>query len=427
MGRTAKACQRKFEKLKHAEAVHKAAIDGAFPGHDSGIVYGVNNRPLRATVDPGTGAVTVQSVTITEPADDPNRVAYWRKQAGDLRRQLDHITATQTAEQVLAEQMLELAPKAYEPPPFTLNPEFKKAAGSPQSAVLMLSDTHIGAIVRPEQTLGLGEYSFELFLRRLQRLEKSVFSILEDHTTTPIEELVIPILGDMLDGALSHSAEAGQENTMLAQFYSGGHAIAQFLRNLSVLAPIRVFGCVGNHPRWQNQHKMPTKNRNSNFDQLLYLYIQALTRDIPRISWKLDWQPFATFEVQGFPFYALHGDNIRGGDKMLGIPNHSIGRMVGTTTQLFSRAKRDIPAYYLLGHLHRGIELPHANGEILVNGAFPGVDGFALSEYFNSSRPMQRFFLMHKKFGIAAGYKLRLDLGDETPHSYQLPDQFPCK
>lgn len=360
------------------------------------------------------------------PAEDRDRIVYWQKKAGDLTREIAQLRAIKTAEEVLAEQMQELAPKSYQPPPFELNPEFKKPGGSPQSAVLMFSDTHIGAVVRPDQTLGLGAYNFELFLRRLNRLEKSVFSILEDHTTTPISELVIPILGDMLDGALGHSVEAGQENTMLVQFYQGGHAIAQFLRNLSVLAPIRIFGTVGNHPRWQNQHKMPTKNRNSNFDQLLYLYIQALVKDIPRITWSLDWQPFATFEVQGFPFYALHGDNIRGGDKMLGIPNHALGRMVGTTTQLFSRSDKDIPAYYLLGHLHRPIELPHANGEILVNGAFPGIDGFALSEFFNSSRPSQRFFLMHPKFGIAASYKLRLDLGDEVAHSYKLPENFPC-
>lgn len=361
------------------------------------------------------------------PVEDKSRIDYWKGRAAAAEKELAQAQSAKTAVEVLSEQMHELAPKAYAPPPFHNNPEFKKPGGTPQSAVLMFSDTHIGAVVKPEQTLGMGGYNFELFLRRLKRLEKSVFSILEDHTTTPIAEIVIPILGDMLDGALTHSAESGQANTLLAQFYSGGHAIAQFLRNLSVLAPVRLHGCVGNHTRWQNQHKMPTKNRNSNFDQLLYLYVQALTRDIPRIQWHLDWQPFATFEVQGFPFYALHGDNIRGGDKMLGIPNHSIGRMVGTTTQLFSRAKKDIPAYYLLGHLHRGIELPHANGEVLVNGAFPGIDGFALSEYFNSSRPMQRFFLMHPKFGVAAGYKLRLDLGDETPHDYQLPEQFPCQ
>lgn len=386
-------------------------------------------RELDAAKAPDWNAVLrIEPLPANAPEPDEKlRVDYWRKQVQKLQTELFNSQAAQTAEQILSEKMLELAPRSYQPPNWTFNPDLKKSPGSPQSAVLMFSDTHIGAVIRPEQTLRMGEYNFELFLRRLHRLERSIFSILDDHTTTPIQEIVVPILGDMLDGALTHSAESGQENTMLAQFYSGGHAIAQFLQRLSVIAPLRIYATVGNHTRWQNQHRMPTKNRNSNFDQLLYLYIQALTRDIPRIAWHIDWQPFATFEVQGFPFYALHGDNIRGGDKMLGIPNHALGRMVGTTTQLFSRSDRDIPAYYLLGHLHRPIELPHANGEILINGAFPGIDGFALSEFFNSSRPSQRFFLMHPKFGIAASYKLRLDLGDSIPHDYTLPTEFCCK
>lgn len=367
-----------------------------------------------------------------EPAaqEDVDLGKFWKRKHDDLNSSLAEARQSKIAEDILAERILELAPKSYQPAPFDKNKLFKRdkgEKGTPQSAVLLFSDTHIGAVVHPNQTMGMGEYNFELFLRRLNRLERSVFSILEDHTTTPITELVIPILGDMLDGALAHSAEAGQVNTMLAQFYAGGHAIAQFLRNLSVLAPLRIYGCVGNHTRWGTQHRMPSKNRNSNFDQLLYLYIQALTADIPTIKWHLDWQPFATFEVQGFPFMCLHGDNIRGGDKMLGLPSHSMGRMVGTTTQLFSRAGKDIPAYYCMGHLHRPVELPHANGELLVNGAFPGIDGYALSEFFNSARPCQRFFLMHPKFGIAASYKLRLDLGDNTPHKYSMPDsQFKC-
>ncbi len=359
--------------------------------------------------------------------EDKNRVDYWRKRSGELERALREAEQSKTAYEVLCEQVHELAPKSYQPAPFdnyVLNA--KKPGGTPQSAVLLFSDTHIGAVVKEEQTLGMGHYNFEIFLRRLNRLQQSVFSILQDHVTTPITELVIPILGDMLDGALVHSAEAGQNNTILAQFYAGGHAIAQFLRNVSTIAPVRAYGCVGNHTRWQNQHKMPSKQRNSNFDMLLYLYIQALTKDVPNIVWDLNWQPFATFSVQGFPFYCLHGDNVRGGDKALGIPNHALGRMVGTTTALFTRADKDIPAYYCMGHLHRPIELPHANGEILVNGAFPGIDGYALGEFFNSSRPSQRFFLMHPKFGIAASYKLRLDLGDNTPHKYSLPDVFPC-
>lgn len=366
----------------------------------------------------------LKALAETPPTKETDkRAIYWRDQAKQLQKQLDEVQEQRTAVEVLVEHATDLAPLTYQPPPYVAPPK-RALKTSPQSAVLLFSDTHVGQVVEPGQTLGLGHYNFEIFLRRLQRLEDSTRSIIENHTPSGITELVVPMLGDMLDGCLNHAAESGQPNTMLQQFYGAGHAIAQFLRNLSVIAPLRVYGVVGNHPRWGTQKKMPTKNRASNYDMFLYSYVEALTRDIDRIKWHLDWQPFACFEVQGFPFYCGHGDNLRGGDKALGIPTHAVGRMVSTTTQLFSRAGRRLPAYYCVGHLHRPIDLPHTHGKVVVNGAFPGIDGYALNEYFNSSHPQQRLFFIHPKFGKSALYDLRLDLGDGNAHRYQLPDRF---
>lgn len=362
--------------------------------------------------------------TAETPVDAEIRARYWQGQCKSLAAELGKLQDQRTAVEMLCEQVTSLAPIAYKPAAPVKDSRSYKPVTTSQSAVLLFSDAHIGQVVKADQTLGLGDYSFEIFLRRLQKLEDSTRSIIVNHTPAGVREIVIPMLGDMLDGALTHSAECGQSNTLLQQWYSAGHAIAQFFRNLSSLAPLRMYGVVGNHPRWQHQKKMPTQQRNSNYDMFLYCYIQALLRDCKNIAWGLDWQPFATFDVQGYSFYCAHGDNLRGGDKALGIPVHSIGRMVSTTTQLFGRMNRPLPAYYCLGHLHRPISIPHANGEVIVNGAFPGIDGYALSEYFNSTRPLQRLFFMHPKFGMTAQYPLRLDLGDKTPHRYELPDKF---
>lgn len=371
------------------------------------------------------GEVEKSNLTARVTPAEPEAV-YWKREAQKAKKALLETEQRNTAVDILVERVLDIAPRSYDPAPVACK-RAPRSKGSPQSAVLVLSDTHIGQCVSPDQTLGLGNYSFDLFLRRLQRLEKSVFSILEDHTTTAIPELVVAMIGDMLHGNLSHAVEAGQVNTLFDQFYSAGHAIAQFLRNLSTLAPVRIHTAVGNHPRWGTQKKMPTDNRYSNLDQFLYAYLAALLRDNSRINFNLNKQPFALFEVQGHNFYAGHGDHLRGGDKMLGVPNHAIGRNISNNTQLFSRAGKPMPNYYLFGHFHRPITLPHAGGEIIINGGFPGMDGFGLMEAFNSSAPIQKFFLMHPKFGRAASYDLRLDLGDNTPHSYTLPGEFSCR
>lgn len=352
---------------------------------------------------------------------------FWKKETERLRQKLAESSHKQTATDKLVEKVESLAPMAYPAPDFKWPVPARKTKGNhPQSAVLIFSDTHIGQVVKPSQTLGLGEYNFELFLRRLARLERSMLSILQDHTTTRVPEIVVAMLGDMVHGNLQHAVEAGQVNTLFNQFYSAGHAIAQFFLRLSTFAPVRVHTAVGNHPRWGTQRKMPTDNRYSNLDQFLYAYVAALTKG-SNVTIELTEQPFTIFDVQGFIFHGGHGDHLKGGDRVLGVPNHSIGRNISTTTQLFSRSKRSLPNYYLVGHLHRPISLPHASGDFIVNGGFPGVDGYGLMEAFNPSYPLQRFFLVHPKFGQSADYKLRLDLGDSEPHHYELPASFCCQ
>jgi hypothetical protein len=354
---------------------------------------------------------------------DKAKNQHWKREYDALYTKYEKAVKQASVADQLVELASDLAPKSYDARPSTVAK--KKGTGAAQSAVLMLTDTHVGLHVTPEQTLGFGGYNFDVFLNRLQFLQDGVTSIMEDHTTTKIDELVLCLGGDMLDGALIHGAEAKQKNTLFNQFYGAGHAIAQFLRNIAPLVPkVRVKCVVGNHPRWQNQHKMPTDNRYSNLDQFLYAYIQALTSEIKTVEWSLDQQPFALFDVQGFRFHLSHGDHLKGGDKALGIPNHAVGRMVSSTSQLYGKHDLASPHYYLLGHMHRGIVLPHARGSVLVNGGFPGLDNYGLMSGFSPVDPSQLLFFVHPKFGKTATYDIQLKFGDKN--GYTLPKNFGC-
>lgn len=369
-------------------------------------------------------AASVAAVTITPETRD---AAYWRSEHNKLAKEVTALRKQQTATEILVGEAKALAPTAYSAAPYTRPPAYRgKPHGSAQSAVLLLSDTHVGAVVRSEQTLGFGGYNFPTFLRRLKRLEDSVASILQDHITTRIDELVVPIIGDILDGSLTHGSEAAQINTVFSQFYGASHALSQFVRNLSALVPkVRIYTCVGNHPRMPNQHKTPTKNRFSNLDHFCYAHMQALLRDIPKIEFTLNSQPMAEFTVQGHQFLAAHGDVLKGGDRALGIPSHAIGRAVSATAQ--QRAKTGRPAinYYLYGHFHRAMELPHSGGRVLVNGGFPGQDEYGMAENFSAVPPVQKFFLMHRTFGISASYDLNLSFAKTEGTPYDVPGEFP--
>lgn len=352
---------------------------------------------------------------------------FWREQHSDLQKKYDKLVKEQTIVDRLVSNIRDLAPTAYSPLPQVSG--HRSSGGKAQSALLMFSDTHIGKVTKPNQTLTFGNYNFAVFCARLKALEDAVISIIKNHTTTPITELVVAMLGDMLDGTLVHSNEAGQADPIFNQYYCGAHVVAQFLRNLAPHFPtLRIFDVVGNHTRFQNQHRMPTKNRYSNFDNFFYALVRSLVRDIKNIEWKLDAQPYEIFEVRGFTFFAAHGDTLRGGDKALGVPNHAMGRLVSTATQMLNKFGRKAPNYYLLGHLHREIVLPHATGSILVNGGFPGVDEYGLAEMFTPADPSQKLFMVHDTYGKTATYDINLKHAQthpDFPHApYDVPGEF---
>jgi hypothetical protein len=359
---------------------------------------------------------------VTKVEDDVARHQneYWRGQYDHLKKKYESVLKTGAAVDQLVSMAADLAPRSYEtaPPVFVKRPK----SGKKQSAVLMLTDTHVGAVIKPNQTLGFGGYNFQIFLQRLKFLERGVESILTDHVSTDVPELVVLLGGDFLHGNLSHSVEAGQVNTLFTQYYGASHAVAQFLRNVSRLAPkVRIYTVVGNHTRWGTQKKMPTENRFSNLDFFTYSLIEALTKDLKNVEWHLDSQPFAVFDIQGFRFHASHGDHLKGGDKALGIPNHAVGRMVSSTTQLFSKREEMAPHYYLTGHLHRSITLPHARGSFIINGGFPGLDGYGLMSGFTPADPTQTLFFVHPVYGKTATFDIQLKFAPNTGPTYEIP------
>lgn len=350
-----------------------------------------------------------------------DKAAYWKQQYKRVSDLLEEERWNKTVVETLVEEAAGMAPMSYQTAPDVKWPK-KKAKGSAQSAVLLLSDSHVGQVITKEQTMGLGEYNLQIFLSRLKRLEQTIYSILHDHVTTPVEELVVPMLGDMLHGNLSHAVEAGQQHTLFDQHFFASHALAQFLRNVSTLVPkVRIYTAVGNHTRWGTQRKMPTDNRYSNLDQFTYAMIQALTRDVKKIEWNLNKQPYAQFEVQGYQFWCGHGDNLKGGDKALGIPAHSIGRQLGTNMGLRARAGQPLTNFFCFGHLHKPVGIPHTLGKILINGGFAGLDGYGLAEGFQAYPPSQKFWLMHPRYGRAACYDLQLEHAPEGNETYNIP------
>lgn len=315
-------------------------------------------------------------------------------------------------EKVLADRLVDLWRDTIKP--FSPNikpiavPKFK---GEPETAVLLLSDIHVGQVVLPSQTNGFGNYSPMMYLSRLAYLENTVVHILRNHLRAPTDKLVVILLGDIVHGCLNHGAEKEHSIVVAQQFELAIWSLTQFFLRLSQFVPVEVrCAAVGNHGRWPNQRKMPTTNRFSNLDYLLYsaLHHSMAMAEGARVEVKLDYQPGAVIDIKSTRFLARHGDHLKGGDQQFGVPIHSMAREVMSTSQRYAAAGLKPIDYFLVGDKHKLVFLPLATGGYIINGSFVGTDDFSMAESFTPVEPIQLMFGIHPKIKKTWQYDLRL-------------------
>jgi len=189
-------------------------------------------------------------------------------------------------------------------PPQLYVPE--RAEGE-ETAVLLMSDVHIGKLSPT--------YNAEVFVVRLERLMKSMMSIVSaQRTVRAIRKLIIVLNGDIVDAESVYPSQAVEKicAVVLDQIYTHAvPALTHFLLFcLKNFEEVEIHAVRGNHGR-QNAAKW-TSSRSTNWDLVLYKTLQVATRDQPRLKWNIyekDWK--ALFEVQGYGFLATHGDMIR--------------------------------------------------------------------------------------------------------------------
>jgi len=173
---------------------------------------------------------------------------FWKNQYNVVSRKYKSLLGDNTVTLRLVQDIKDMAPMSYKSAAPVKTKSVRGSSTSPQSAVLLFSDTHIGKRCHRDQTLGFGHYDMQAFLDRLQVMERTTAGILTEHVNCEVDELVIIMMGDMLDGNLPHGSELDQHVTKFGQYYAGGHAIAQMLRNLASQFPkVRIETVVGNH------------------------------------------------------------------------------------------------------------------------------------------------------------------------------------
>jgi predicted MPP superfamily phosphohydrolase len=276
-------------------------------------------------------------------------------------------------------------------------PTLKQKKNSKKKGItkeLLLSDIHFGKVTE--------SFNLEILKKRLKQVvEATVGEIERDSKEYNIDEIIVGLLGDIIENYSMHSLESakGCEFGNAKQIYEALINIFKI-----VIVPLNQLGykirvvCVtGNHDR-DGTHRTYHHPGEENFTYIIYNALKDLseTAGLKNISFTIPKDPWAIIEVYGNKVLYEHYDNAKSADRK------------GLEALMTKRANQlNIVIDYMRGgHFHEPTSF--RNGRIQINGCLTGNDSFAsvlgynseasqtLNTFVNSSRR----YKMYKSFNI---------------------------
>lgn len=186
--------------------------------------------------------------------------------------------------------------------------------GHSEDAVLVISDTHFGDVIRREDTSGFPEYDLLIAGNRFGYIAQQAKQILCLHRAMyPIKTLYVPILGDIGNGDL-HDAPKSNALFIPAQIHFSYHMLRFLIEDLltlvkeGVIENIVLLFSVGNHMRMAEDKKMPTKMQaQRTFDWLIYQMVIEKFKGTKGIEIHDTMSPFIFENIRGHRYGFNHG------------------------------------------------------------------------------------------------------------------------
>ena len=308
-------------------------------------------------------------------------------------------------------------------------PKGKVRAASAQSMIAPLSDTHIGDNVEADEMVGLNSYNIDIFNKRLYGWATQVLTLAElRRNSVEIDELVIPMLGDMISGDIHMELALTNNDHNMGQMIRGANLIAQALM---FLAPhfdkVRVPCVVGNHGRMTR--KPPMKNKYMDWDYMLYQWVSVFCRNQKNIEFHIPKSFMTSVEVKNRNILVSHGDFVNGAGSGTAI---SKGILNMRNILQFRKGLQDeigklrneeigLPEYFdsvLIGHFHRIDEIDIGTGAIHICGCMKGGDEFAMQRVQAINKPRQLALYYHPKYGEIGKDIIYLNRFDESSQTF---------
>lgn len=287
----------------------------------------------------------------------------------------------------------------------------------PQTMVAPLTDTHVGDRVVFDQTTGINAYDLDIFNKRLYGWVEQLISLAEyRRNIADVDELVIPMLGDMVSGDIHEELARTNIGNCMEQMMNGAFLIGQAITKLSRnFKKVRVVAVVGNHGRMTR--KIPAKDKYMDWDHMMYQWVAAFCAEQKNVEFHIPKNFSTIFNVAGRNVLIMHGDSISGGGS-----SASFTRMVGMMRGLQQQNKEteDVQHFddVMIGHFHRIDEYDIGTGSLYVCGTMKGSDEFTTNRLHVSSPPKHMVTYWHPDHGNVSKEIIRLDKFDSSDNKF---------
>lgn len=340
--------------------------------------------------------------------------------ADELRRRIDvrklklidsevaREIAAKVTEQARHEEIVHLIETgmARMPVPEVIPHPIPAGSGTPEIMVAVVSDPHVGKLVR-EDFVGEGfAYNRYLFHERLERWEASILSLQAKHENAyPVRKLVLPFLGDIVDGVDMRRGHGLRVdiNSAVKQAIMASRAFGCTIARLSAHFD-EIDGDVlsGNHGR-VGEYGVAVST--DNWDHVFGLMLQSELANLPNVHIRVPETYHDIVQIGPLKAYLAHGNwGAPGGGGFGGIPFYGILQAAAKDTGLHQH----IFDLYMIGHFHQAVMIPYGPTTILVNGAWDGGDDFSVNSLKKASAPIQWAFGVHPERGLTWNYPINV-------------------
>jgi hypothetical protein len=344
-----------------------------------------------------------EQVTLT--ASD--REQFLRAEVARLRNELSQTHKLKGYYEVLSEE-ISGAIEALEPLKAKPYVSSGRLAESEMSAVIKLSDWHIGAVSKSQETEGFGEFNWSLAQERTQYIAQKFLGWVESHRRSfKIPRLYVLSEGDMVSGNIHYELDVTNEFPVPVQAVKAGGLLAQTIATFAPHFPeIHLSEInIDNHSRLTKKLQFAQGGENS-WGYVVHAVANALLEKHKNVNLIEHKGIRGVVNINGVPVLTEHGHTVKAWN---GIPWYGIERLRGKEaskrmTAFLEQAKREHKTlqneigfrYMSNGHWHVG---SWTSGNILTNGCLPGTTEYdhAAGRY---APPGQMSFLMHPRHGI---------------------------